>query len=70
MTTQPKKEMTTIRYEAEELMKKIVLTKKYPTTQIYDIYNRVFETSETPSSCGSCVQRKVDRIKEWLKIAK
>lgn len=67
MSTRINKQKETLRSEAENLMKKIILEKKIPADKIYEIYNRIFGADETSSKCISCIERKVAKIKGWLK---
>lgn len=57
-----------------ELKEKVLLlisdvekTHKYSTSRIYGVYNEVFETTEKPQSCASCLIRKISQLKIWLR---
>lgn len=67
MPTLTIEKMKMLRTKAEELMKEIVLSKKYPLNQIDEVYNEIFGTSEKTSNCSSCIEQKTNRIKDWLK---
>jgi hypothetical protein len=56
--------------EAEALMADVDKTHRYSMSKIYGLYNRVFETNETPQSCASCLIRKVNELKVWLDVKK
>lgn len=56
--------------EVSNLLLEIDKTYRYPMSQIYDLYNRVYGTNETPQSCGSCLIRKVIELRGWLTKAK
>lgn len=43
-------------------------THRYSMSRIYGLYNEVYDTSEIPQSCASCLIRKVKQLKEWLNI--
>lgn len=53
--------------EVRLLVKEVEKTHRYSMSKIYGAYNKVFNTSEIPASCASCLIRKVKALKEWLK---
>lgn len=57
---------TELRQEVEELLKEVDKTHRYSMTRIYDLSNKVFDKSEKPQSCASCLIRKVRELKNWL----
>lgn len=56
--------------ETEALIADVDKTHRYSMSKIYGLYNRVFETNETPQSCASCLIRKVNELKKWLEVEK
>lgn len=56
--------------EVEAVIKEVDRTHRYSMSKLYDLYNRVFGTNETPQSCASCLIRKVRDLKQWLEAEK
>jgi hypothetical protein len=52
--------------EVKSLINEVEKTHRYSMSRIYDLYNKVFATDETPQSCASCLIRKVRELKKWL----
>ena len=48
------------------LIEDVDKTHRYSMSRIYSLYNRVFNTNETPQSCASCLIRKVSELRRWL----
>jgi len=56
--------------EAEALIADVDKTHRYSMSKIYGLYNRVFDTKETPQSCASCLMRKVNELRKWVQAEK
>jgi len=56
--------------EVESLIADADKTHRYSMSKIYGLYNRVFETNETPQSCSSCLIRKVKELRSWVQDEK
>lgn len=56
-----------IKEKVSVLITGVEKTHKYSMSQIYGLYNEVFGVAETPQSCASCLIRKVNQLKAWLK---
>ena len=41
-------------------------THRYSMSRIYGLYNEIYNTTEIPQSCASCLIRKVKELKAWL----
>ncbi len=52
--------------DVEELISEVEKTHRYSMSRIYGLYNKVFETNESPQSCASCLIRKVNELKKWI----
>lgn len=48
------------------LVKEVDKTHRYSMSNIYGLYNEVFDKKETPQSCASCLIRKINELKKWL----
>lgn len=40
---------------------------KYSMSRLYALWNFIFDRSETPQSCSSCLIRKSHDLREWMK---
>lgn len=56
--------------QAENLVAEVKKTHRYSMSRIYELWNEIFEKSETPQSCASCLIRKMADIKGWLEEEK
>ncbi len=56
-----------LKEKVELLISEIDKTHRYSMSRIYGLYNEVFEKSEVAQSCASCLIRKVNSMREWLK---
>jgi hypothetical protein len=41
-------------------------THRYSVSRVYAAYNAVYQLHEQPSSCASCLQRRVRFLRDWL----
>lgn len=53
--------------KVQALVKEVDETHRYSMSRIYGLANEVFGENETPESCASCLIRKVNQLKAWLK---
>lgn len=51
--------------EVKQLIDEVEKTHRYSMSRIYQLYNRVFDTDQTPQSCASCLIRKVKELTKW-----
>ncbi|MDL2215165.1 hypothetical protein LJC00_03150 [Dysgonomonas sp. OttesenSCG-928-M03] len=54
----------------EILINEVNTTHRYSMSRIYNLYNEVFEKSETPQSCASCLIKKIKELQAWLEKTK
>lgn len=52
--------------KVNNLLSDVDKTHRYSMSRIYGIYNEVFDTTEQPQSCASCLIRKVNQLRNWL----
>lgn len=51
----------------ETLVAEVEKTHRYSMSRIYEVHNQVFDKNEQPQSCASCLIRKVQELKKWLR---
>lgn len=52
--------------KVQALVQEVDKTHRYSMSRVYGIHNEVFNKSEQPQSCASCLIRKVGELKQWL----
>lgn len=55
-----------LKEKVKTLIADVDKTHRYSMSRIYGLYNEVFNKSEAPQSCGSCLIRKVKSLRVWL----
>lgn len=58
---------TDLKQEVEQLLTEIDKTHRYSMSRIYSLANTVFNKTDKPQSCASCLIRKVRELRNWLK---
>lgn len=59
---------TELKEDVVQLLDEVQKTHRYSMSRIYNLYNRVFGTNETPQSCASCLIRKVRQLTQWYAV--
>lgn len=55
-----------LKEKVKTLIADVDKTHRYSMSRIYGLYNEVFNKSEAPQSCASCLIRKVKSLRVWL----
>ncbi|MDH6310213.1 hypothetical protein M2451_003196 [Dysgonomonas sp. PFB1-18] len=61
---------TDLKQEVEQLLADIDRTHRYSMSRIYTLANTVFNKTDKPQSCASCLIRKVRELRNWLETQK
>lgn len=62
--------MENLKNKIKTLVEETEKTRRYSMSKLYGAFNEVFGTNEVPQACASCLIRKLQDLKKWLKNEK